>query len=914
MNRPMKISMKILASALLLPAFLGAGELTDAEFERLKTQTLAKERHVIFNNDGCDMTEYKGKDTSIEAITDYWLSPMKNSAVDVVSYCPFSVGLQLATRATAAEIHVGKPAGKGSTNLTPILLSRGTDPLQIAVDFCRQNKLEIFACLRVNDVHDSFRPFWLSSTKKTHPEWLCGSFKKCPPYGKWSSFDFARPEVRKMVRDIAFELMLDYDVDGIELDFMRFPCFFKSVAWGGTASPQEVESMTQLMRDIRKDADWIGRRKGRYLMIAARMPDSSALGKAIGVDIENILKEKLIDIFIPGADFVKVNFFADAARLAKKHGVKAFTSIDKSWVKAQGEFARNSNMALNAQSAAALAGGADGTYYFNIVYHLNHVPYIKRTLQEMKGVSKRYFSYYHRLEKHFTCEDMENFSPALPYRGDNLFITPGVAAKAIIEVGDDFTDPDVIALSPSVRLLIDSQQMSQPPFRTVVNGRDAGLPERRNDRYEYQLPPEMIKRGKNEIIFLNNGNFQQDKLCILKGDVLLRGAKQGPWRRLFPSEFPRCEEIVDKSYRIYDESSCEFANLLYPLPAFKGTLSGSFEMMLEKTTAKDGVVFRVADGKYAELVSFMPDKITLLYNGRSVAFDTTKKFHAYHFKFEKGKFLFSADGRELFNLPCTTPATAQKAKMRGNNFNTPNMNTRSLLIGSLSAEGKGSARWKNFCVDFPGYTIRDIALAVDFPTQFSPRLVKASSMKFHPLAEMDAAKGSRALEGWKNQYKKNFFRFSQGKLMLDNRDPQNAGASITLLNQKVLQGEPGIFVVEVEAGDLKTSNGKNECLAVGLRLPVKDSRRVYDAHFRLAPGSLSSPIGNIQIPNGAVKIKMAIDTSTGRALISVNGKPMAEGLFGTNLRTPSFYFGDTSPAHVAGQNSVKLIRLGRVQP
>ena len=73
---------------------------------------------------------------------------------------------------------------------------------------------------------------------------------------------------------------------------------FKSTAWGGEASDEERAMMTGLFRQVRQMMDEVGAQRGRPILLAVRTPDAPAYSRALGLDVEQSMKEELIDIWI----------------------------------------------------------------------------------------------------------------------------------------------------------------------------------------------------------------------------------------------------------------------------------------------------------------------------------------------------------------------------------------------------------------------------------------------------------------------------------------------------------------------------------------------------------------------------------------------------------------------------------------
>ena len=125
-------------------------------------------------------------------------------------------------------------------NVTQDLIDQGTDCLQAMVRV-RPRAQDGVLLVDADERHARRRStaraslFSLSELKYEHPEWLVGDCVKRTPFGRWSSVDYARPEIRDLAFRFIEEVCRGYDVDGVELDFFRHLCYFKSVANGGVS-------------------------------------------------------------------------------------------------------------------------------------------------------------------------------------------------------------------------------------------------------------------------------------------------------------------------------------------------------------------------------------------------------------------------------------------------------------------------------------------------------------------------------------------------------------------------------------------------------------------------------------------------------------------------------------------------------
>ena len=124
----------------------------------------------------------------------------------------------------------------------------------------------------------------------------------------WTAQDFTHQQVRDRKFEIIEEVCQRYDIDGIDLNFMRHPVFFGHTMQGLPVSAAELDIMTRLIRRIRRLTDARGLERDRPILIAAIVSDSFQLCKNVGLDLEPWIEEDLVDIVIPGLGYLLFRF------------------------------------------------------------------------------------------------------------------------------------------------------------------------------------------------------------------------------------------------------------------------------------------------------------------------------------------------------------------------------------------------------------------------------------------------------------------------------------------------------------------------------------------------------------------------------------------------------------------------------
>lgn len=337
-----------------------------------------KVRRVIVNNDGDD-SRWEDPFDDVNIITpELFLSKrtlgLAEAPVDTVFYCDGrTVDLNHRSK------YVGPTRIFNAGYVFDAFKELGTDSLELTVDYLHQHGKEVFWSIRMNDCHDSTRSSWLGEFKKSHPELLVGRVGKSRikyPAKKIACLDYTLPQVRDLIFNIFEEVIVNYDVDGVEMDFFRHPAFFLHQFCGEPVTAEECGMMTDLVRRIRKALDKQAARRGRPMLLAIRVPDSPEYSRAIGVDWEQWLKEDLIDL-MTGADYFKLEPWRNFADLGRKYGVQTFATLENRRLLTQDPQYRGKTSVAGRcneltdmgqwrnEALAAWTSGINGMYVFN---------------------------------------------------------------------------------------------------------------------------------------------------------------------------------------------------------------------------------------------------------------------------------------------------------------------------------------------------------------------------------------------------------------------------------------------------------------------------------------------------------------------------------------------------------------------
>jgi hypothetical protein len=345
-------------------AALPASQLTAADGDKSTTTSgtpaaSRMNRRIIWNNDGDDMrmvafgvgrlwnardgdnTPLTKRFGSVQEFLDLRMSALRDSPVDTISYCGvFNWPVWEFPRERIAAL--------------------GEDPLKLVVDFAHSLGKEFFFNVRMNDCHTSgptkqgpvwWEPFrlnnphlllstispeawqkdylpWIREESSTYPlqEVLKRSGSGNRDVQSWAAFDYARAEVRDYFIGLIREACERYNVDGIDLDWLRMPFFFR---FG------EERKNVPLMNDfVRRVADIVraaGQRRGRPIVLAMRVPDSPERALDIGLDVETWIAEGWLDMLVAGNGLTPFSMpFEPWTRLAAPRDIPVYGCVSRS--------------------------------------------------------------------------------------------------------------------------------------------------------------------------------------------------------------------------------------------------------------------------------------------------------------------------------------------------------------------------------------------------------------------------------------------------------------------------------------------------------------------------------------------------------------------------------------------------------
>lgn len=227
----------------------------------------------------------------------------------------FGTGLTAEQQEQVRIVSQEKPSlERGAANLQA-LVTAGHSPVGLVIDRARQQGLETFITFRPNEVHWIEKPddfpinLLLSKFWHDHPQWRIGKAgdplsqlhqdilgpRTSPVVAGWlpGGMNFAVPEVRAQRLAQLQECCERFDLDGLDIDFQRFPMYFPV---GEEAA--HMDTMTEWIAEIRTMTKAVGSRRRRPILLSVRVMAQPDQNRGLGLDPITWARQGLIDIVV----------------------------------------------------------------------------------------------------------------------------------------------------------------------------------------------------------------------------------------------------------------------------------------------------------------------------------------------------------------------------------------------------------------------------------------------------------------------------------------------------------------------------------------------------------------------------------------------------------------------------------------
>ncbi len=513
------LALFVMALAVVFPhaGIMGSeSALTDEAYDALHEQAKWRERRIIQNNDGGEVRVPRAPMTTAEDMLAIRATPLVGTQVDTIVYDTAAGTFGMFAHDTVEAEPFLVTEGRYRYNALPGFIEQGTDPLQIMVDFAHEEAIEIFWGFRMNDTHDASNELLRPQLKKDHPEWLI-SASGPPRHGGSTAVDYGQAEIRELAFRYVEEVALNYDVDGVHLDFWRHPVFFSTVAHGAVAGDTERNQMTDLIRRIRERTLEIGKERGKPLLLAVRVPDSLEYCRDIGLDVELWLEEGLIDM-LSTTGYFRLNPWEYSIDLGSQYGVPVYPALSESRVPTGDDpySDRRSIESYRARAANLWQVGADGVYMFNAFNPRLSYWNEMGSPDTLVGLDKRYYISVRGQgvgAARYVSSGKEYSSLTHLTPGDPVSLESAESSDFSIYVSEDFPAAMQLGKTPKVTLRISVVGIADAAVLSVsINGN--ALDGARMDKgwLSFDVPYAYLEQGENIVSVLSTKSTGLDRL------------------------------------------------------------------------------------------------------------------------------------------------------------------------------------------------------------------------------------------------------------------------------------------------------------------------------------------------------------------------------------------------------------------
>jgi hypothetical protein len=284
------------------------------------------------------------------------------------------------------EIIPGDHARNWIHNLWLLEEKRGINHLQVWLDRCRHHGIPGWLTMRMNDAHGLKEYVQRQSGDSDYDGWclLCPStfWKEHPelrraPY-RWersweAAYDYAQEAVRAHYLTFIREICGRFDMDGFELDWMRWGMNFKP---GHEAAGRAI--LTAFVCEVRKLTDACAARVGHPVKLGVRVPAEPRVGWSLGYDTPAWVRQGLVDQVVIGSFGGCANFDVSVEewRLLTDNRARLIVQAGGAYQPYPyfpGPLLGHDDLQRGV-CANALGRGADGVYLFNDCYRESSDP------------------------------------------------------------------------------------------------------------------------------------------------------------------------------------------------------------------------------------------------------------------------------------------------------------------------------------------------------------------------------------------------------------------------------------------------------------------------------------------------------------------------------------------------------------
>lgn len=278
---------------------------------------------------------------------------------------------------------------------------------------------------------------------------------------------------------------------------------FKTMALGAKeATNEERAALTALLRRLRALRNERGTKTGKPLLLAVRTPDTLEYSRALWLDLEQWMKEKLIDVWItPG--YFRLTEWEDIVKLAHRHDMPVWAATDESRVKDRD--GKNSIEAYRARIMNMRRAGVDSVCIFNCFHFPKEAEF--QLLKEAGSIDTLALT-----DKLHVADDLgpkhagfylanglsyvgrpKYFAPAEPE-----MLQPGQSREIALRVGDDLKAAPPQGFTAAITMKLQATGVPED-LQIKLNGQALQRNAAQGEWLDYSVSSEWVKQGTNQI-------------------------------------------------------------------------------------------------------------------------------------------------------------------------------------------------------------------------------------------------------------------------------------------------------------------------------------------------------------------------------------------------------------------------------
>ncbi len=338
----------------------------------------------IFNQDSTDFFFVRSCDQMSGEAVDAYIDDLHCAGIGTFFSCVNAMRANYASQVWETDWHGYDPDGPDDQPVLRCLPAKAIPPTRrrldaakrladLGINFheralarCRNHGIGAWVTVRLNDVHDCMveDSSLLSTFYKAQ---RAAKQLRAPHGGRWwaeMGLDWERLEVQEHFLKLVREQLETLDLDGIELDWMRFVFHFR--AGRELAGGQAITAWTRRVQALCREA---AQRWGHPIKLGVRVPTRPETARRLGLDAVAWAREGLVDLVVPTPFWSTSDFdipVSEWRRLLDGTGAQLAPGLEVRYQPVPNGPACN----LSAAHATGLAltflhGGADQVYLFN---------------------------------------------------------------------------------------------------------------------------------------------------------------------------------------------------------------------------------------------------------------------------------------------------------------------------------------------------------------------------------------------------------------------------------------------------------------------------------------------------------------------------------------------------------------------